>query len=278
MNKNKTNGKEEIIRIFRQKIKGMKPDVSGKNKRHDGKYGHWLESQFGIKANADNEADLYGYELKNQTTSKTTFGDWSANYYIFNDYLYKMIFNADTSLENRNIFLMIFGKKNSSIEGRYSWSGEPVPNIQGYNRFGQKLKIENENNNIVAIYSYSEDLREDKDLIVPEVLRQDNLILAKWYGNSLPSEQKFSNREKCLKEKVESKFYQQGWFTCKLDEEGRYYEVCFGVPLNFENWIDMVRTGVVFFDSGMYNQNKRPYSQWRANNKLWDSLIVDCYK
>ena len=28
---------------------------------------------------------LLGFEMKNQTTSKTTFGDWSPNYFIFND-------------------------------------------------------------------------------------------------------------------------------------------------------------------------------------------------
>lgn len=75
--------KEQIIELFRKNVKGKSPNVEGKNERHDGRKGHWLEQQFGVTANADNEADLFGYELKNETTSKTTFGDWSANIYIF---------------------------------------------------------------------------------------------------------------------------------------------------------------------------------------------------
>lgn len=75
--------KEQIIDLFRKNVKGKSPNVENRNPRHDGKKGHWLEEQFGISANADNEADLWGYELKNETTSKTTFGDWSANIYVF---------------------------------------------------------------------------------------------------------------------------------------------------------------------------------------------------
>lgn len=56
--------KHKIIDFFNKNIKGKKPDVSEQNQRHDGKFGHWLEKQFNIAANADNQADLYGYELK----------------------------------------------------------------------------------------------------------------------------------------------------------------------------------------------------------------------
>lgn len=75
--------KEQIIELFRKNVKGKQPNVDGKNERHDGRKGHWLEEQFGISANANNEADLWGYELKNETASKTTFGDWSANIYVY---------------------------------------------------------------------------------------------------------------------------------------------------------------------------------------------------
>ena len=40
----------------------------------------------------------------------------------------------------------------------------------------------------------------------------------------------------------------------------------------------LVIQGIVFFDSGMYEGNPRPYSQWRANNNLWDSLIIESYE
>ena len=72
-----------LIDLFRRNVKGKRPDVSGRNVRHDGRVGNWLEEQFGKTPDADNHADFFGYELKNETTSKTTFGDWSANEYIY---------------------------------------------------------------------------------------------------------------------------------------------------------------------------------------------------
>ena len=61
--------KEDIIELFRKNVKGKKPNVEGTNERHDGRQGHWLEHQFGIHSNDYNAADLWGYELKNETTS-----------------------------------------------------------------------------------------------------------------------------------------------------------------------------------------------------------------
>lgn len=83
---------------------------------------------------------------------------------------------------------------------------------------------------------------------------------------------------KSLKDKLEDKFNQKGWFTCKKDSEGKYNQICFGGTFNFDQWLDLVAKGIVFFDSGMYQGNKRPYSQWRANNKYWDSLITERYE
>ena len=230
--------KEQIIELFRTNVKGKRPNVDGKNERHDGRKGHWLEQQFGVTANADNEADLFGYELKNETTSKTTFGDWSEK------------------------------------GGRYSWSGTPCPKIDSYNDFGQILTIE-PNKDIVAFYSYAHDKRPDKADIVPKELQKDNLEIARWYGENSPTSKR---RDKCLKAKLEDKFNDKGWFTCKTDENGEYDRICFGEPVNFDDWLNLVKEGIVFFDSGMYEGNKRPYSQWRANNKFWDSLITETYK
>jgi hypothetical protein len=56
-----------------------------------------------------------------------------------------------------------------------------------------------------------------------------------------------------------------------------YTNIQFGKPITFESWIDLVAEGVVFFDSGMYQGNSRPYSQWRALNDFWDSLIIETY-
>ena len=35
--------------------------------------------------------------------------------------------------------------------------------------------------------------------------------------------------------------------------------------------------GTLFFDSGMYQGNVRPYSQWRATTGFWHSLITDSH-
>lgn len=84
-------------------------------------------------------------------------------------------------------------------------------------------------------------------------------------------------RGKCLKKKLEDKFNDRGWFTCKTDETGAYSKICFGEPMTFDNWIKLVGKGIVFFDSGMYQGNKRPYSQWRVDNGYWNSLITETF-
>lgn len=266
--------KERIIELFRKNVKGKIPNVDGKNERHDGRKGHWLEQQFEITANANNEADLLGYELKNETTSKTTFGDWSANIYVFTSSKYSSLFEGDKKYEKQDNFVKIFGKPNEEKGGRYSWSGSPCPKIDSYNPFGQILSIES-NNDIVALYSYSQDKREDKANIVPKELQIENLEIARWYGEKSPTSKR---GDKCLKDKLEDKFNDKGWFTCKTDDNGKYDKICFGKPVNYEEWIKLVKEGIVFFDSGMYEGNKRPYSQWRADNKFWDSLITETYE
>lgn len=264
--------KIELIEIFRRNVKGKSPDVSGRNARHDGRKGHWLEEQFCIHANANNAADILGYELKNETTSKTTFGDWSANRYIFKDGPYAHLFAGSSNYEKQDSFCAIFGKPNEKKNNRYSWSGSPVPKIGVYNNFGQILVIE-ENYDITVRYSFSYDKRPNKASVVPRALQQENIEIARWYGMSSPSA-----KDKCLKRKLEDKFNDKGWFTCKTGPDGKYREICFGNPFNYLDWINLVRQGIVFFDSGMYQGNKRPYSQWRAYNTYWDSLIVERYE
>lgn len=272
--KKEMTNKEILIDLFRKNVKGKTPDVSGRNVRHDGREGNWLEEQFGKHPDADNHADFFGYELKNQTTSKTTFGDWSANRYIFKTGPYVDCFKKPQLGTRQDVFCQTFGKPNAEKEGRCSWSGSPCPKIGDYNDYGQKLVIE-PNNDIVAVYSYSKDKRINKFAIVPEILHQENLEIARWFGEISPTRRR---TDKCLKDKLEDKFNDKGWFTCKKDTDGQYYKICFGEPMSFDNWIELVKQGIVFFDSGMYEGNNRPYSQWRANNDYWDSLIVEQYE
>ena len=268
------SNKEKIIQLFNTNVKGKTPDTTGANVRHDGRQGHWLERQFGISANANNASDLFGYELKNETTSKTTFGDWSANRYIHKQGPYVQCFAGSSSAARQDSFCAIFGKPNAEKAGRCSWSGSPCPTIHGFNSFGQKLLIA-ENKDIIAVYSYSMDQRTNKSTIIPLELQQENLEVARWFGLESPSAK---ITDKCLKKKLEDKFNDSGWFTCKKGTDGSYQKICFGEPMTYDNWITLVEKGIVFFDSGMYQTNKRPYSMWRANNAFWESLIVDCYE
>jgi len=258
--------KQKIIDLFYQNVKGKKADTSKSNQKHDGKKGHWLEKAMNITHNADNKPDLLGYEMKNQTSSgKITFGDWSADEYIFQHGRPKKVHatNQDYNI-SKNRFLEIFGKSNEKKNGRLSWSGTPCPTyINRYTSYGQILKID-VNHDIVICYSYSEDQRDNKNELVPLEMQKENLVLAKWYRDS-------------IKKKLEDKFNQQGWFTCKMDKNGVYNSIHFGKPMNFESWIELLEKGVVFFDSGMYYGNARNYSQWRASTAFWDSLIIENY-
>ena len=66
--------RNKIIRRYMERVHGKKPDTSKSNKKHDGKEGSWLEDTMGVKRNANNKPDLWGYEMKNHTKSKTSFG------------------------------------------------------------------------------------------------------------------------------------------------------------------------------------------------------------
>lgn len=265
---------KRIIDLFRRNVKGRKPDLSGRNSGHDGRRGHWLEEQFGIRHNADNAADLLGYELKNETSSRTTFGDWSANKYVFNDADYRSVFSGRKAVSRRDRFMRIFGHP-SPDGGRYSWSGKPCPKISGFNGFGEVLRIDGSHNrDILAVYDFLHDERPDKGEVVPTEFQQGEVVLARWYGDATPP----SASGKCLRAKVEDKFDQSGWFTCKTGPDGAYSEICFGRPMDYDAFLELVRTGEAFFDSGMHEGNPRPYQQWRMNNSGWDRLIVERYQ
>lgn len=259
--------KEKIIKIFNEKVKGKISDTTSSNQRHDGKKGHWLETQMGLTHNGSNKPDLFGYEMKNETTSgKISFGDWSADEYIF---LHGRGKNKINSINQnyqltRKQFLEIFGKPNIEKSNRLSWSGEPCPTYYlDVTTFGQELKIDN-NDNIIILYHYSRDTRINKSLIVPSNLQNDNIVLAKWNKDT-------------IKRKLEDKFNQRGWFTVSTNSNGAYENIHFGNPMNYNSWIKLFKEKKVFFDSGMYDGNIRPYSMWRASTGVWHRLITESF-
>jgi len=259
--------KQKIIELFNEKVKGRKVDTSHSNQAHDGKDGHWLETQMGITHNGDNAPDLWGYEMKNQTSSgKITFGDWTADEYIF---LHGRGKDKTNSINkeyqiSRDEFLKIFGKPNTLKNNRLSWSGTPCPTYYGdITPFGQHLTMDS-NSNVIITYNFSDDTRENKENIVPLNMRNKTIILAKW-------------KYETLKQRVEKKFNQKGWFTCKKNSLGEYDKIEFANPIDYNFWIECFKNKIVFFDSGMYEGNKRPYSQWRASTSFWHSLITDSH-
>jgi hypothetical protein len=254
-------GKKIIIDRFLTNVKGKRFVDEGYNIKHDGKEGHWLEVQMGINPNGTNESDIFGYEMKNHTSSKTTFGDWSPDISLWTK---KVPYPDIPQLDRDNEFLKYFGKPNQKKNGRLSWSGEPVPVINKINSFGQTLIIDSDGN-ISAVYSYSKDQRPNKEDLIPEHFKIDNLIIAKWL-------------EESISKKLEKKFNDKGWFKCYKDSSGVYSHIGFGGPIEYNFWLNDVRSGTVFFDCGMYAGNPRPYAQWRANNNYWDALIIETYE
>lgn len=141
--------------------------------------------------------------------------------------------------------------------------GEPCPKVGDFNKFGQKLDITPERD-IVVIYDFSSDEREDKYSIVPTQFQNGMIILARWFGENSPT----SNRQdKCLKYKLEDKFNDMGWFTCKKTAMELIKKFALVAQLILILGLSLLKKELSF-DSGMYEGNPRPYSQWRSNNSF----------
>jgi len=245
------DAKQKIIEIFHRDVKGKKLADKGPNPKHDGARGHSLERLFGIKANGNNAPDLFGFELKSQTTNKTTFGDWSASNYLF---------NGENPSCTKTEFIKIFGSPNPKKNNRYSWSGSCFPVVGSTNSFGQIIEV-SDGGDVSIYYSFSKDLRPEKATLIPKEFQKENLRLAHW------------TREK-LERHVNDKFNDKGWFKVFTDESGTCLELVFGEPMDFSTWIELVRNGTIYLDSGMRVGGSRNRANWRASNTFWDSLIV----
>ena len=128
--------KNRIKQTFDESIRGREPVLPNGKREHDGWEGHWLQEQFGLVADAKNAPDLNGFELKDDTgTGVTTFGDWSADEYIFfshakcekNESLATICLKCGNSKMSRTMFLRTFGSPNLAKQNRNSWSGIVFP-------------------------------------------------------------------------------------------------------------------------------------------------------
>ncbi len=257
--------------LFDTNVRGLSPELDPGE--HEGAEGHWLQTQFGIPPDNANAPDILGFELKSNTTSKTTFGDWTADCYLF--FSHKRCEGSQSTAQScskcrfaligRDDFLSIFGAPNPKKRGRFSWSGRVFPKVGSVNSFGQEM-IVLKDRSVEIRYHFSADSTPNRRSRVPVDLQIDNVLLARWEANS-------------LRLKVESKFNNFGWIKCVREpgRNGRYVGIEIGRPLTFELWIRFVRSGDIFLDSGMYQGNVRPYQNWRAMNSLWRDLVDEYY-
>jgi hypothetical protein len=244
--------KQLIINLFETNVKGQNIDLSEFTGTHDGREGHWLERRMGVVANANNAPDLHGYEMK-KSAPTISFGDWSADEYLFSK---RKIFLPQIDF-TRNEFINAFGTPNLAKDGRVSWSGKCFPKVGDYNECGQKLKV-TDDGAVVAYYSPTHDMRPTK-----ATQGDGRLPIAFWSAEKLGL-------------KITSKFGVKGFFVCKK-VGATYQKICFGKPISTEFFLEQMRLGNIFIDSGMYEGNSRNYSQFRASRSFWDSLITEEY-
>ena len=214
-----------------------------------------------IKHNRKNAPDIFGYEMK-KISKKITLGDFSASEYVFSK---KRSFIDEYNNWNvkdkmtRNEFIEYFGNANEKKNGRYSWSGSCIPKYGIYNDCGQKLFV-NKSNDICIFYRYKKDIREHKKEY--NFLRHGKKLIAIWKKDK-------------MKSKINNKFDIKGFFICKK-ENNVYTKICFGEPFNFKYFIENIKKGIIFFDSGMYYGNNRNYSQFRCRqSNFWNNLIYE---
>jgi hypothetical protein len=257
--KNDKTNKEKIIDLFNKYIKGNKISA---NIEHHGKEGHWLETQMRIPHNSNNKPDIFGYEMKKLST-KITFGDFSASEYLFSrnrDVINNINrWELEDFVMSRSDFIKTFGTPNVKKNNRCSWSGSCVPIYNEWNNCGQIIKI-TPNNDIHIYYSYSKDTRTGKEKF-HKLLKKDDILIVIWF-------------KKKLQAHINKKFNSNGFFICKKIGP-TYQKICFGVPFDYEYFIDNIKKKYIIFDSGMYDGNNRNYSMFRSSyNKFWRNLII----
>jgi len=258
--------KEEIIRIFRKRLKGRKTfnetaNQSASRTVHMGSEGHELERAFGIRANSSRKADYKGFELKKEV-QKMTLGDWTASEYIYSKVapILQRVNGEKHLYMEKNEFIRTFGYPNDSKDGRFSWSGRATPRYNKWNDCGQTLTVCPMSGNIYVVYSHQRDKRVTS-VAVPDAFKSGYIVLVVWYGDR-------------LRENVDMKWNQRGYFQVHRGSDGRYSHVSFGRPFGYEDVIRGIRRGWVIFESGMVENNNRSRncSKFRVFKKQNDAM------
>jgi len=248
---------QELKELYKTNIKNNYFNI--KNRTHCGSEGHFIEKLLNIKVNCKNEPDYKGFEIKKRS-DKISFGDWVSTGYLFNQDKFMKKFNNIKINIDRDDFMKFFGNYNIKKE-RYSWSGKCIPKYDKWNYNGTILTTD-DLNNLYIIYSNTKDKR---NIYLPELFKKEKYIILQYWDH------------KYLKKKVENKFNNLGFIIFDKDENGYYNKMLIGERINYNFFINCIKNGSIFFDSGMYQGNKRKYSQFRARFNLWDKLIIEEY-
>ena len=249
-------------------IQRLQTNVRGKkyksilHSKHCGGEGHWLEKHMGITPNASNAPDLLGFEQK-KNSNKITWGDWSASAYLFSKQKKRERVHMGNHSMTRGDFIRTFGTPNPRKNNRYSWSGKCFPKYGNkWNECGQRILFDAEDN-LKIEYSFKDDTRTCKEEF-PDFIKSEPIVIAFW------------ERSK-LEKHVNDKFNQNGFYILKKNKEGIYTNICFGRPVQFNTFKKGLINGSVILDSGIYEGNKRNYSQFRSGNRSWKDLITEEY-
>ena len=288
----KIESRQNIIDHFHNNVLGRYPKDSELKSSHKGKLGHWLESNLGGRIDADGDADLNGYECKVES-KKTSWGDWGAPYRIFCDRSYKL-FCETHAYKNMWILCKSLGvERVHDKDGVYfSMSGKHIPKyINDQTYIG--LSLIEEDQDIYMKYSFSEDKREDKDILTPNELKKDNLVIYKWHGtnrsfdlfkkdvidNNLPIDVTLEGLKASvsLEERIRRKFGIHGMVIGMHDKDRGFYGLKFLKSITYQDWLSFLKEKNVIYDTALTSRNKRPYNQWRSPAKFMKTLEEETY-
>lgn len=288
----KNESRQDIIDHFHKNVLGRYPKESELKTAHKGNLGHWLESNLGGIIDANGDADLSGYECKVESKN-TSWGDWGAPYRIFCDKSYK-IFNKKNAYENMWFLCKSLGvERVHEKDGVYfSMSGKHIPKyINDQTYIG--LSLTEEDQDIYIKYSFSEDKRDDKDILTPNELKKDNLVIYKWHGtnqsfdifkndvinNDLPIDVTLEGLKASvsLEERIRRKFGIHGVVIGMHNKNNGFYGLKFLKSITYQDWLSFFKEKNVKYDPSLTSRNTRPYNQWRSPTRFMKTLEEEIY-
>lgn len=236
--------KREIAQMFRRRVRGERY-CDHEASTHCGSEGHWLEARFSIRRNSRKDADYKGFELKAES-SKVSVGDYTADEYLYSPAPHGLRrINGDKHIYmEKNEFIRTFGYPNDSKGGRFGWTGRASPRYNAWNDCGQCLVVCPESHNLYVVYSHRRDRRVTKEAM-PDAFKTGYVAIVMWRGAT-------------LRENIERKWNQNGFFQVrKQGRSGAYKELVFGLPFDYEYFVEGIRKRQVVFDSGMVENTNR---------------------